>query len=306
MYYGNGAYVDVSTPNEGSLVSSLSQLEEYDQVLFPCWGGEYIKSSAYQNNLISYANAGGRVFATHYSYTWLFNDSPFSTTAAWDANANSWNSLDGRINQTFAKGVQLAEWMQLLGDLDISQSPADFTVTNPRKDLDSVVSPAVSWIANESSVDHFPLHYTFDTPWNAMNTCGRVVFSDFHVANNASAGYAFPTQNAAECGLSGMTAQEKLLEFLLFDLSSCGSTTPPVVQPYPNPATFTRDYQGICPVGQGVVWRFFDWETVTPEDSNIVFQAQEANTEAQLTGATPSSTWARLQARPSRPGRGPT
>ena len=26
---------------------------------------------------------GGRVFATHYSYVWLFNDSPFSTTASW-------------------------------------------------------------------------------------------------------------------------------------------------------------------------------------------------------------------------------
>ena len=24
---------------------------------------------------------GGRVFATHYNYTWLYDDSPFSTTA---------------------------------------------------------------------------------------------------------------------------------------------------------------------------------------------------------------------------------
>jgi hypothetical protein len=84
-----------------------------------------------------------------------------------------------------------------------------------------------------------------------------------------------------------MTAQEKLLEFLIFDLSSCGTTTPPVVKPYPNPATFTVDYQGICPAGQSVVWRFFDWQTVTPLDSNIVFSAQEATSEAALTGAMP-------------------
>jgi hypothetical protein len=141
----------------------------------------------------------------------------------------------------------------------------------------------VRWIYNNSSTDHFPLHMTFDTPYKAASTCGRVVFSDFHVADAATAGTTFP----AECPTGAMTSQEKVLEFLLYDLSSCGSATPPTVPPYPNPATFTRDYQGTCPVGKSVNWRFFDWETVTPSDSNIVFTAKTADTQALLPTASP-------------------
>ena len=112
----------------------------------------------------------------------------------------------------------------------------------------------------------------------------RGLYSDFHVANLSSGGTTFPN----ECGAAApMSAQEKVLEFLLFDLSSCGVTAPPLVPPYPAYATFTRDYEGVCPTGQGVVWRFFDWETVTPSDSDIVFNAATADTQANLATATP-------------------
>ena len=44
----------------------------YDVVMFPCQGtpsGQATPTGA--TNLLNYANAGGRVFATHYSYAWL-------------------------------------------------------------------------------------------------------------------------------------------------------------------------------------------------------------------------------------------
>jgi hypothetical protein len=66
----------------------------------------------------------------------------------------------------------------------------------------------------------FPLHYTFDTPFNETPVCGRVVYSDFHVEdaeNNPSTNKPFPT----ECTGGGLTPQEKLLVFMLFDLTSC-------------------------------------------------------------------------------------
>jgi hypothetical protein len=163
----------------------------------------------------------------------------------------------------------------------VSTSPPEFTVTNPRQDLTGVVSPSVNWISDTSG--GFPLHYTFDTPVGASQQCGRVVFSDFHVANTASSGTTFP----AECTSGAMSAQEKVLEFLLFDLASCGTTIPPLVPPYPNPVTYAVDYQGICPVGKSVVWRFFDWETVTPSDSSLVFNAATADTQANLATASP-------------------
>jgi hypothetical protein len=76
----------------------------------------------------------------------------------------------------------------------------------------------------------FPLHYTFDTPVGGT-ACGRGVFSDFHVedaSNDPSTGETFPTACNGTTPAS-MTPQEKLLEFMLFDLTSCVS--PPVCTP---------------------------------------------------------------------------
>jgi len=283
LYDGNGASDGWGTPNENTLVpntpSSASTLEQYDQVLFPCWGTEAIKGSNQLANVQTYTQAGGRIFATHYSYTWLFTNGSFATSANWDANKNSWSSRTGEIDTTFTRGQTLSQWMQLLNALDVSNSPPEFTITNPRQDLDSVVSPSQRWVYDEAS--SVPLHYTFDT---GNNSCGRVVFSDFHVAN-ASVGPTTTFPN--ECNTTPMDSQEKVLEFLLFDLASCGVTLPPLVPPYPNPATLIRDYQGVCPSGQSVVWRFFDWETVTPSDSNITFAAATADTESDLATASP-------------------
>jgi hypothetical protein len=263
-------------------------MNQFDQVLLPCEGGNYAKAAGYQQNLIDYTSAGGRAFATHYSYSWMYNIAPFSSTANWAVNTQAGlGSTTGQIDTTFSKGQTLATWMGLVGALS-STSPPQFNIASPRQDIATtgVISPSVRWIYNATALNGgaWPLHYTFDTPFNTTPACGRMVYSDFHVANLSSAGKTFPN----ECGAAApMGAQEKVLEFLLFDLSSCGVTAPPLVPPYPAYATFTRDYEGVCPTGKGVVWRFFDWETVTPSDSNIVFNAATATTQVGLDTATP-------------------
>jgi hypothetical protein len=77
------------------------------------------------------------------------------------------------------------------------------------------------------------LHYTFDTPVAyapdpaPTTQCGRVLFSDFHVSDAKSGGDTFP----AECSKTTMTAQEKTLEFMLFDLASCVGPPPGACTP---------------------------------------------------------------------------
>ena len=60
---------------------------------------------------------------------------------------------------------------------------------------------------------------------------------------------------------------------------------PPPVSYYPS-VTYTRDYTAVCARGLWPVWRFFDWEDVTPGDSSIAFSAAVATTAAGLDSAT--------------------
>ena len=80
-----------------------------------------------------------------------------------------------------------------------------------------------------------------------------------------------------------LTAQEKALEFVFFDLSSCN--TPIVVPPYGSPVSFDLDYGATCPDTKRLVWRMFDWRAITPLDSTISFAARTAALQAQLDGA---------------------
>ena len=78
-----GAVISANTPAEDQLWGSQATMSSYDLVLFPCEGGPNNLTNAAKQTLTTYANLGGRVFATHYSYVWLFNDAPFSSTATW-------------------------------------------------------------------------------------------------------------------------------------------------------------------------------------------------------------------------------
>ena len=130
---------------------------------------------------------------------------------------------------------------------------------------------------------------TFNVPVGAApaSQCGRIVYSDFHVSASAlgGGGTTFPTG----CNGGDLSAQEKALEFMLFDLTSC--ITPDYVPPPPppkySPATATRDYVATCAAGYKIQWHFFDWMTHTPGDSSIAFSIQTGDTAAAVSAMTP-------------------
>lgn len=125
---------------------------------------------------------------------------------------------------------------------------------------------------------------TFNVPIGSppASQCGRVVYSDFHVSADALSGSSgFP----ASCNTGDLSAQEKALEYMLFDLTSClspdyiptGSTGAFTV-----PQAVTRDYAASCPTGYKPEWHFFDWMSHTPGDSKIEFYAQTGDTAAAV------------------------
>jgi hypothetical protein len=214
-----------AAPYEYSLTSSPATLDQYDLVILACVGDPEEQTTVDQNNIIDYANVGGRVYATHYSYVWLYDDPPFEGTADWapsNSEINGTQTVD--VESSFAKGALLSQWLQLVG---ASTTPGQIELNNLRNDVLAVTPPAQNWLSYDDGLgDTWPIHYTFNVPVNAFEggQCGRVVFSDFHVENAALDGGAhFPE----ECAVAPLTPQEKVLEFMLFDLASCVVQIPP-------------------------------------------------------------------------------
>lgn len=232
LYQDNGAVVGTTTPPATMLVNNAAVLARYDLVLFECVGERQDKTATQIQHVIDFANAGGRVFATHFSYVWLDNQKPWSQTAAWDPDQNPSTSTTAIVDQTLqadpatqARRKAFAQWLQLAG---ASSALGQFPIDSIRHDFDSVSStpatatntPAQLWLSAASGQ---PLHYTFDTPVAyppqqlPTKQCGRVLYSDFHVTDAITNGVAFP----AECAAGPLTPQEKALEFMMFDLASC-------------------------------------------------------------------------------------
>ena len=235
-----GARIDDNTPRtDTGLTDTQAHLDQYDAVIFGCAGARNDRTTAILDRVRAYADKGGRAFATHFEYVYLYNRTPWDATVAWDVpNARSSGTGDwtGEVNTGSAKRLLFSQWLNAPGVAALSgTSPPRVTITEARNNADRPVpAGAEEWITRYNdappSGDTAVLHYTFNTPWAApaANQCGRVLFSDFHVSLGNTADTVFP----AECDTSALTSQEKILAFFLFDLTSCIQTpAPPTCAP---------------------------------------------------------------------------
>ncbi len=226
-YVENGVDTTPDAPRANTLYNNLAKMKSYDIIFLPCEGDERNKSAAADTNLLDYTSAGGRVFTTHYGYAWLapnLGAAPFHTTGQWNPeqpNIGDTSLLTAVLNQGFPKGKAFAEWLVNVG---ASTVPGELELIESRHDLTAGNDPpSTTWM----TTSEFPppnnnatMHITFNTPIGVPEAeqCGRLVFSDFHVSAAAkNPGQKFP----ASCKTGDLSAQEKALEFMLFDLSSC-------------------------------------------------------------------------------------
>ncbi|MGO8760319.1 MAG: Ig-like domain repeat protein [Terracidiphilus sp.] len=232
LYRGDGspgAEISSSTPLESALTNDPTTLSGYDMVMFPCQGGQYLQTSAELTNLVNYAGAGGRVFATHYSYVYLDPSSPmdaqFAPVADWTTtNEQQIAAGVGTVSTNFSDGATLAQWLQNAG-ATVTGSPNEIDISTLRTDVSAVIPPTQSWLTLNSGSyagqsGNPVMQMTFNAPVGAAaaNQCGRVMFNDYHVINvSISAGTVFPDECPAE---AAMSAQEEMLEYALFDLST--------------------------------------------------------------------------------------
>jgi hypothetical protein len=234
IYHGNG----VTTPNSppmANLWADVKTMKQYDMMLFPCSSAPTIGSDpgAPGAALEDYMNAGGRVFATDLSYSWFKDNKGTSNQLPNTAKWTTWggigvNPLPATIDQSFPKGKALAEWLKNIG---ATPTLGSISLQETYHVVDGVNAPTSRWLYSTSPASVQTL--SFKTPLGkpADQQCGRGVYSNFHVANGQSGGgQTFP----AECNSSPLSAQEKVMEFMFFDLGSCvqDDTVPP--QPPPN------------------------------------------------------------------------
>jgi hypothetical protein len=235
-----------------ALWSNRTKLANYDVVLMSCEGSTSkftaMKPQASIDNVTNYANSGGRIFLSHLHFYWLQKSPMFLPTAAYVGNLEPPTSeasapLDLTVNQTFPKGMALAQW--LAGPVvAASPRPGFITVAGLEHSVTSVTPPTTEWIylpmnpraSNMRSSQYLSFNTPVGTP-EAMQ-CGKAVFTDIHIKQSVSTisgaggddsdpGKPFPSG----CKTNMMTPQAKALEFLFFDLTSC--VEPPTTTPVP-------------------------------------------------------------------------
>jgi hypothetical protein len=252
LYKGSkqpGAAINGSSPTETTLMASPTLMNSYDVLMFPCQATASGQANATPNgpaNLFAYANAGGRVFATHFSDAWLDPAPPYNSlfppVANWVANivpdyflsAGLTGTVNATINTGFTDGATLAQWLSNIGGSATFGHVLLIQAKNDLNDQDPIIPPTQPWLTLGSGTydgttitGTAVMQFTFNAPVGApaANQCGRVLFNEYHVeAVSNDSGEIFPK----ECLATGaMNPQEEMLEYALFDLSSF--VTPVVV-----------------------------------------------------------------------------
>ncbi len=252
VYKFDGLDLAQPVPPGTQLVGSPTNLAKYDIVLLPCDSNDD-RPMTELANVRDYTNKGGRLFLTDWAYVWLRDGGAFQQTASWLLPDTQLNGMDFQtlVDEGFPKGQAFAEWLQIVG---ASTMRGRLPVHDPYEGdsyITAVNSPTQRWLstAKAGSKVETVQHFTFNTPIGspADKQCGRVVYSNFHVAAEKANPVIGPDLRGVfpqSCSNSPMTPQERALEFMLFDATACVLpdkekpqvfTPPPPAPPPPPP-----------------------------------------------------------------------
>jgi hypothetical protein len=282
---GGGVTVNGGSTSQDSLMGDYSILQNYDVLMLPCEGNAYVKPDTELQNLIQFANNGGRVYTSHYGYAWMITNSPFDTVANWTAGFTQGSSITpnpdsgmATVDTSFTAGQTLATWLQ---DVGATTTPGQMAIDTLRIDQNGVNSPTQAWLTlNDPNYGDPVMQFVFNTPVGApaQQQCGRVLFNEYHVENaSSSTGMTFPN----ECNTSvAMTPQEKLLEYMLFDVTNEGEQ--------PSIAPTSQDFGSVV-IGYTSAAQTFTWTNNSIFAATVSSAAISGDTEFAITSNTCNS-----------------
>jgi hypothetical protein len=244
------------------LWASKASFENYDIVILACEGAEHneTKPASAMTALHDWLNEGGKVFATHFHYTWYKNSpaTEFQNVATWLGSSIGNGMGNYTINtmlpggMPFPKGQAFERWLDLVGGANgatiaLNGVANSVSVINPMTTFQWIYDPMTTGGGEAGPAAQNTKYLSFNTPIGGIATapttadgggaggepqlhyCGKAVFSDLHAASSPSGDVP------AACKLNDLSPQEKALEVLFFDLSACVQddhyTPPPPPQP---------------------------------------------------------------------------
>jgi hypothetical protein len=236
-----------------TLFADSTKLAKYDVVVLSCEGHSCsaIQTDANGANLKTFADAGGRIFLDHIHFNWLNHTNIRPWEDALDI-AGVGDDLEDpfttTVDSAFPKGAALASWLMAtgasttLGQLVIHAGQYSINSTTPPMSQQWIYTP--DRISVDGTETHEPgvEYLTINTPVEIATTdpadqCGRMVYTDLHVSAGTNADSSSDTTPfPGGCITTDLSPQEKALEFMLFDLSSCVQqesqtpTPPPALQ----------------------------------------------------------------------------
>jgi hypothetical protein len=237
-------------PPSAALWSDLPSLQIYDIVLLSCdsrspdRGGDDDKDERSMQAMYDYLNGGGRVFASHFQEVWFQKGpAPFPDLATYVNDPNYEAPPAFQVVTDFPKGQAMAEWALASG---AATDTGEIPVLGAQRTIESENPKyAQRWLTSDEpqSVQYL----SANTPLGVSESeqCGRVVLSDLHVSpGRIDEETHEPIDDISEqdvpfpegCVTNGFSPQEKLLTFMLFDISACvvpdnqAPAAPPIIR----------------------------------------------------------------------------
>lgn len=224
-----GASISDATPHSVDLYGTLERLQKYDMVVADCEGpsadnpgSPNSEARLYGPNVREYVNRGGRMFASHLSFSWLADngdqayaeatatETGLGPAAVWESNPPNPPTGVGVVSKDSANASpridNFADW--LVNEQVVTETELSFDIIEPRNQVRRLGEHSEEFIhcqvpepepepadagvrprpgpgggGNQTTCDRIQ-QFSFNTPYGAPEeaSCGRVAYSGFHVA----------------------------------------------------------------------------------------------------------------------------
>jgi hypothetical protein len=211
-----------------ALLADSTKMQNYNLMFINCTGTRAQNQPAgWKQNLFQYVNTGGRLYVTDWAYDYMEQVQEFSpyiyftgmgTETAPQPPETAFYAWSGSDLQGTITDPTLKEWMTAAGattngtlNIQGSWALADHASASP-------MYPSTTWVEGTANGKKRPMTATID-----YNMCGKILWSSYHTQEpgGGSFGSTDPFPSYCKSTPSTMIPQEKILEFLIFQISDC-------------------------------------------------------------------------------------